>query len=173
MTVVLNFHLGWPSRELVQEICQDGCHLVAKQPKGSNFPENKKPFLWKYSFTAAAKELLREASSCRKPVLRIVKALREERNLEPLKSYHLKTVLLYECEAKPYDYQWDNTCLGDRFLDHLRRLQKCLESKNCPDYFLRDYNLFEKLDPQKCKELAGIVKKIISEPIKELKKLIK
>ncbi|KAJ7369963.1 hypothetical protein OS493_035134 [Desmophyllum pertusum] len=144
---------GWPNQSLVNKICQDGCHLVAKQPKGHDVPEHEKGCFWRFSFSAAEKNLFLhggqgEASSCQKQVLRILKALRDELNLEPLKSYHLKTMLFYECEANPHPSQWLSTCLSDRFLGLLRRLENCLLQLNCPHYFIHNLNLFEMLNPK-------------------------
>ena len=159
----------WPNPSLVQEICQDGCHLVAKQPKGQNLPEQEKGFLWRYSFSAAEKKLFRqgghdEASSCRKQVLRIMKALREELNLEPLKSYHLKTILLYECEANPLPSQWSYTRLGERFMGLIQRLENCLVENNCPHYFIPHLNLFETFPLQSCEDLVRKVRGIRLQP---------
>lgn len=175
--IITDLHPGWPNQQLVQDICGKGCHLVAKQPKGQNLPEHEKGFLWRYSFSAAEKELfLRgshgQASSCRKQVLRILKALKDELHLQPLKSYHLKTILFYECEAKPQSQQWSTNCLGERFLGLLHRLENCLQQKSCPHYFIRDFNLFEPLDCQKCLELAGRVRRIRSQPEQELVRLL-
>lgn len=171
-------HIGWPKQHLVQEIYQDGCHLVAKHPKGDSVSELDKEFLWRYSFSAAEKNLFLqggfgEASSCRKQVLRIMKALREELNLEPLNSYHLKTVLFYACEANPEPSQWSSDHLGIRFLGLLLRLFSCLLRSNCPHYFIRELNLFEEFSHQTCLELAKKVMKIMLEPKKVLNKLIK
>ncbi|KAL9955282.1 hypothetical protein ACROYT_G036584 [Oculina patagonica] len=169
---------GWPSQQLVQEIYRDGCHLVAKQPKADDVLEQEKEFLWRYSFSAAEKKLFLhgghgEASSCRKQVLRILKALREELNLVPLKSYHLKTILLYECEAYPSPWQWSSTHLGERFKGLLYRLLCCLMRSNCPHYFIQNLNLFEAFTRQRCLELAEKVVEIALEPEKVLNKLIK
>ena len=151
--------------------------MVAKQPKGQNPPEHEKGFLWRYSFSAAEKKLFLqgshgEAGSCRKQVLRILKALKDELHLQPLKSYHLKTILFYECEANPQSQQWSSNCLGERFLGLLYRLENCLRQKSCPHYFIRDFNLFEPLDRQKCLELAGRVERIRSQPKQVLDSLL-
>lgn len=172
-----HYIVGWPIHSLVQEIYRDGCHLVAKQPKGQNLPEQEKGFLWRYSFSSAEKKLFLqgghgEASSCRKQVLRILKALKDELHLQPLKSYHLKTMLLYECEANPLPQQWSSACLGDRFLGLLKRLEKCLNFSNCPHYFIKNFNLFEMLNHQKRLELAERVRRIISQPEEVLKRLL-
>ena len=177
MAAVLTLHLGWPSQSLVRMIYQNGCHLVTKPPKGHSVPEREKEFLWRYSFSASIKQLFREGghgeqSSCRKQVFRILKALREELHLQPLKSYHLKTILLYECEANPLPNQWSYTCLGDRFLGLLDRLEKCLLTKKCPHYIMKEVNLFELFDRQKCSELAKRIGELKSQPEKELRKLI-
>ncbi|KAL9955284.1 hypothetical protein ACROYT_G036586 [Oculina patagonica] len=168
---------GWPNASLVHEICQNGCHLVAKPPKGHSVPEREKEFLWRYTFSASIKKLFREgdqgeASSCRKQVFRILKALREELHLQPLTSYHLKTILLYECEANPLPSHWSSPYLGDRFLGLLQRLENCLQQSNCPHYFIREINLFELFNRQKCFELAKRVRQIRLQPGKELNELV-
>ena len=118
---------------------------------------------WRYSFSAAEKKLFLqgghgEENPCRKPVLRILKALKEELHLEPLNSYHLKTILLHECEAKPQPSQWNYSHLGQRFLDLLHRLENCLEQSNCPHYFIRNLNLFGAFNRQICLDLARKVR---------------
>lgn len=168
---------GWPKQDLVKGIVKEGCHLVAKQPKGQDIADRDKGFLWRYSFSAAEKKLFLqggqgEASSCRKQVLRIVKALREELDLKPLKSYHLKTLLLYECESHPNAWEWSHTTLGDRFLGLLKRLENCLNRKHCPHYFIENLNLFQTFNSQECQKLAKNVRMIRSQPMQELIKLI-
>lgn len=169
---------GWPKRNLVHDIHEMGCHLVTKQPKGHSPIEQERGFLWCYSFSEAEKKLFLqgeqgEVNSCRRQVLRILKALREELELQPLKSYHLKTLLLYECESQPSARQWSKDALSERFLDLLKRLEKCLRSKECPHYFIKDLNLFEMLNPKKCDELADRVNKILKQPGQVLIRLIK
>ena len=178
LTLAFFFYLwkGWPNNNLVREIFSEGCHLVGKQPKGHNIDYQEKGFLWRYSFSAAEKRLFLqgeqgEANSCRKKVLRIVKALQGELNLKPLKSYHLKTLLFYECESHPDASEWRDT-LDVRFLDLLESLEKCLHKKCCAHYFIKDLNLFESFSPQECEELANRVKKIRSQPQQVLNKLL-
>ena len=181
VTIVVIFlfgTLGWPNSLLLQEIRDGGCHLVAKQPKGDNVPEDENGIFWRFSFSAAEKKLFLleghgEASPCRKQVLRILKALREELHLHPLTSYHLKTILLHECEAYPHPNQWRYDSLSGRFLSFLQRLEDCLRQFNCPHYFMTHLNLFEFFGRQRCDELAKKVKEIILHPEEVLINLIK
>jgi len=154
----------------IQEIVQDGCHLVVKKPKEKNLPQNEKGFFVRYSFSEAEKKLFnkgghRGEGSCRKQVLRILKALRKGLNLGPLNSYHLKTVLLYECEANPDPSQWSHEKLSERFLGILQRLENCLSNQHCPHYFIEHLNLFDKqFSHKRCLDLAKKVREIILQP---------
>ncbi|XP_029192123.2 protein mab-21-like 2 [Acropora millepora] len=168
---------GWPNQSLVREICSDGCHLVPKPPKGSSVPAHEKEFLWRYSFSSGEKKLLLkgahgEASSCRKQVLRILKVLNEELDLHPLTSYHLKTMLFYECEENPHHKHWSFNRLGERFMGLLKRLEKCLRQRNCPHYFMREFNVFEVFPQQRCAELCGKIQDILRNPEAELNRLL-
>lgn len=95
-----------------------------------------------------------------------MKALREKLNLEPLNSYHLKTILLYECEKCPLSSQWGSIHLSERFLSLLERLENCLLWSNCPHYFIRNLNLFEAFTGQQCFDLARKVREIRLQPTK-------
>ena len=168
VTIVFIFicQLGWPNQQLVQKICNDGCHLVAKQPKRGTVSDDERKCFWRISFSAAEKKLFLqaghgEASSCRKQVLRILKALKEELKWHPLTSYHLKTMLFYECEANPHPSHWSFDRLGERFIGILKRLKNCLRQSKCPHYFIKDLNLFEFFPYERCSELARKVEKCI------------
>ena len=102
-----------------------------------------------------------------------MKALREERNLHPLTSYHLKTILLYQYEANPFPNQWSYDRLSERFLSFLQSLEHCLRQLICPHYFIKDLNLFEFFGRQRCDELAKKVREMILHPEEVLIKLIK
>ena len=150
---------------------------MAKVPKGSTVPESEKEFLWKYSFSGAEKMLFRkgsqgEASSCRKQVLRILKALKEELELHPLKSYHLKTMLFYEYEANPHQSHWSSNSLGERFIGLLQRLENCLSQRSCPHYFIREFNLFEMFPQQRCVQLTRKIQSIRMDPQRVLRHLM-
>ena len=140
--------------------------MVIKKPKQKNLPQKEKGFFVRYSFSEAEKKLFnkgghREESSCWKQVLRILKVLRKECNLGPLNSYHLKTVFLYECEANPDPCQWSHKKLTERFIGLLQRLENCLRQFNCPHFFIKHLNLFDKQFSEKtCLDLAKKVRKI-------------
>jgi len=56
-------------------------------------------------------------------------------------NYHIKTLVLYECEKHPLDVDWDESCLGDRVNGVLLQLISCLQNRRCPHYFLPGLDL--------------------------------
>ena len=93
-----------------------------------------------------------------------MKALRENLRLTPLKSYYLKTIMLYECEDKPHGHQWTFDQLANRFINTMERLLQCLRQKSCPHYFMKELNLFQRMSLKSSQELAGRVQQILDNP---------
>jgi len=65
----------------------------------------------------------------------------------PISSYILKTLVLYECEKHPREMEWDESQIGDRITGILLQLVSCLQCKRCPHYFLPTLDLFKGKSP--------------------------
>ncbi|GFQ67090.1 protein mab-21 [Trichonephila clavata] len=135
----------WPHPNLVAEVKAEGFDLLSKesvtlQGKQSSMEGDA----WVLNFCEAENRLLQ--GGCRKKCLSILKTLKDK-HLElpgnPVTSYHLKTLLLYECEKHPKEIEWDETCLGDRINGILLQLISCLQCRRCPHYFLPQLDLFK------------------------------
>lgn len=98
---------------------------------------------WVISFQQS--EMLLLLGGCRRRCLSILKTLRDK-HLDlpgkPVENYHMKTLLLYECEKHPREAEWDETSLGDRINGILLQLISCLQNRKCPHYFLPGLDLF-------------------------------
>ena len=138
-------HVPWPNPNLVAEVKTEGFDLLSKE---SIYMKDKQSAAegdaWVMSFKYAEDRLL--FGGCRRKCLSILKALRD-RHLDvpgqPVVSYHLKTLLLYECEKHPREVEWDDTCLGDRLNGILLQMISCLQNRRCPHYFLPNVDLFK------------------------------
>ena len=160
----------------MRKIVDGGCHLVAKRPKRNVRPQDV-DFMWRYSFSSAEKKLHREGSSggqgtCRKMLLRILKSLCVDLDMTPLTSYHMKTIVFYECEDYPYDSQWETSSqLVARFRSAMRRLLTCLSERNCPHYFIKDVNLFDSnsFNESRYQFLKNCVENLLSDPLRYIR----
>lgn len=118
------------------------------EPKGDSYFGSPNGSSWRFSFSGAEGKLfvydgLGNANSWRNEVLRKVKTLKEERNWHPLKSYHLKTIMFFQCQAKPDPRNWNFDLLKDRLYDFLSTLEYLLLERFCPMFFMTEINLFE------------------------------
>ena len=138
-------HIAWPNPNLVAEVKTEGFNLLSKE---SLYMKDKQSAAegdaWVISFLEAENLLL--YGGCRRRCLSILKTIRD-RHLDlpgnPIQSYHMKTILLYECEKHPRESEWDETCLGDRINGILLQLISCLQNRRCPHYFLPNLDLFK------------------------------
>ncbi|XP_044012957.1 protein mab-21-like [Aphidius gifuensis] len=136
---------SWPHQSLVAQVKTEGFDLLSKdcialQGKQSAMEGDA----WVLSFTEAETRLL--FGGCRSRCLSILKTLRD-RHLDlpgnPVSSYHMKTLLLYECEKHPLETEWDDGCLANRIIGIFLQLISCLQCRRCPHYFLPSLDLFK------------------------------
>ena len=135
----------WPSPALVGDVKTEGFDLLSRE---SVYMREKQSAAegdaWVISFLQAENMLLQ--GGCRRKCLSILRTLRD-RHLDlagrPIDNYHLKTLLMYECEKHPRELDWDETCLGDRINGILLQLISCLQNRRCPHYFLPSLDLFK------------------------------
>jgi hypothetical protein len=153
----------WPHSSLVDQVKQEGFHLLSKetfvpkekyqfqqqqhQPMNQQQPSSSEGDSWIISFSDAEDKLI--VGGTRRKCLSILKTLRD-RHLElpgqPVNNQILKILLLYECEKHPYDYEWEETNLGDRLNGIFLQLIACLQSRKCSAYFLPQVDAFRGKD---------------------------
>ncbi|KFW86255.1 Protein mab-21-like 2 [Manacus vitellinus] len=114
-------HIPWPGPNRVAEVKAEGFNLLSKEC---------------YSLTG--KQSSAESDAW---VLQFGEA--ENRLLMGGYTYHMKPLLLYECEKHPRETDWDEACLGDRLNGILLQLISCLQCRRCPHYFLPNLDLFQ------------------------------
>lgn len=138
-------HIPWPGPNRVAEVKAEGFNLLSKECYSLTGKQSSaESDAWVLQFSEAENRLL--MGGCRKKCLSVLKTLRD-RHLElpgqPLHNYHMKTLLLYECEKHPRETDWDESCLGDRLNGILLQLISCLQCRRCPHYFLPNLDLFQ------------------------------
>ncbi|XP_048735377.2 uncharacterized protein LOC125650862 [Ostrea edulis] len=149
---------GWPSQELVSRIKSNGCHLMAIGSKQLN--ENytdctmsdksewiQDPLQWRLSFSVAEKTLVYAFNDTQFLTYGIFKLLNQEVfSRDPilksgLCSYFLKTALYWTIEETPSDY-WTPEHLVFCVDICFQRLISWVETGFCPNYFIRENNMF-------------------------------
>jgi hypothetical protein len=140
-----SLNIPWPHPGLVAEVKTEGFDLLSKE---SIFLAGKNAAMegdaWVLNFAEAENRLLQ--GGYRKRCLSILKTLRD-RHLDlpgdPITYYHMKNLLLYECEKHPREVEWDENSVGDRINGIFLQLISCLQCRRCPHYFLPNLDLFK------------------------------
>ncbi|KAG5314847.1 PREDICTED: protein mab-21-like [Acromyrmex echinatior] len=158
-------HIPWPHPNLVAEVKTEGFDLLSKESVALQGKQSAmEGDAWVLSFTEAETRLLQ--GGCRRKCLSILKTLRD-RHLDlpgnPVTSYHMKTLLLHECEKHPLETEWDESCLADRINGIFLQLISCLQCRRCPHYFLPNLDLFKGKSPSGLENAAKQVWRLTRE----------
>lgn len=158
-------HIPWPHPNLVAEVKTEGFDLLSKESIAMQGKQSAmEGDAWVMSFTEVESRLL--FGGCRRKCLSILKTLRD-RHLDlpgnPVTNYHIKTLVLYECEKHPQDAEWEDSCLGDRINGILLQLISCLQCRRCPHYFLPHLDLFKGKAPSALENAARQVWRLTRE----------
>lgn len=137
----------WPEKSVVKSIVQDGCLLTHKTSL------QVYPLQWKITFSLAEQQLTKTFSFHQRYLFILLKQVKKKyldmgltengESLVGLTSYHLKNIYLWMCEARnPIEFT-ENP--GMCFLVFLNMLKRCIESWNCPHFFIPTLNVMEGL----------------------------
>lgn len=158
----------WPPQSLVEEIVQEGFHLV---PKTS--PQGDEELEWRISFSKAEVKLMKaKGLGNRNYCYRIFKMAIKENitsTCNLLTTYHLKTLLLWASERHPPD-RWSDENIAVCFLGLLDDLLHSLVNCSCPNYFIPELNLFANCSTDHLYFLASKVSAIRKFPLKYLQR---
>lgn len=151
---------GWPPPNIVDMIIKDGCFLVSKPHQNQPGAEE-----FRYSFSKAELILIHSWNNVQKHIYHILRLVKKDVSKKcgkkdecPLKTYHVKTLMLWACEEKPPDF-WEIGSLAASLETLLCTIIEWLIEKDCRNYFISSYNLWDYL-PQgwNCeKEVRGIL----------------
>ena len=162
----------WPSQEVIDQILQEGFHLVVKAPKhGGNLECD-----FRISFANAEFLLSRELNEVQRQCYRCLKKFhRAYLSTKPksLVSFHLKNLFLKTVEETGTEI-WTQSNRVECMMKLFRNLLEALRKRDLRHFFVRSYNLFcidYIADPNILEPLVGICEKIIENPMQFVRKL--
>lgn len=134
-------------------------HVVGK---ACQFPLSDPETLWELSFLSAGNRKLRSLGTTKYRLLLSLAEIRErDKTLCELSLCQLQTVLFHTGDQINDPMKWCAEKLGDRFLDILRCLEKFLENKHCPHFFIPNANLFSAMNVVTVSTLKDRVRRMI------------
>ena len=162
----------WPSQEVIDQILQEGFHLVAKAPKNGGNLECD----FRISFANAEFLLSRELNEVQRECYRCLKKFhRAYLSTKPksLVSFHLKNLFLQTVEETGAE-MWTQSNRVECMMTLFRNLLEALRKRDLRHFFVRSYNLFSIdyiEDLNILEPLVGICEKINENPMQFVRKL--
>ncbi|XP_015925564.1 cyclic GMP-AMP synthase-like receptor isoform X2 [Parasteatoda tepidariorum] len=124
--------------------------------------------LWRSHFPDPEEKIIYNVG-CVKPIIKLLKLLRDKEDWKILASYYLKTVVMWmvlESNGKQ-DY-WKEDKMEERFLEALQKLDAAVSQRKITYMFNKKYNLLEKLNEQQAtnihNRLAFFIRNIKDDP---------
>ena len=162
----------WPSQKVIEQILQEGFHLVAKAPKNGGNLECD----FRISFANAEFLLSRELNEVQRECYRCLKKFhRAYLSTKPksLVSFHLKNLFLQTVEETGAE-MWTQSNRVECMMTLFRNLLEALRKRDLRHFFVRSYNLFSVdyiEDLNILEPLVEICEKINENPMQFVRKL--
>lgn len=141
-----------PTRQLRDLPVQIGPYLkwcvVPKSPR----QDSDTTYQWRMSFYMPEKEMMNNLNNM-KPVIKLMKLLRDNQNWPNLSSYYIKTIFMWEQVTHGPDTTFWRNGLGYLFMHMLGKLEAYLQDENIPFFWDKRSNLISHLS---CREIQNI-----------------
>ncbi|KAK3100694.1 hypothetical protein FSP39_023872 [Pinctada imbricata] len=134
---------NWPSVEVIQNIMNDGCHVVPIGDQTSPFHLHQ----WRISFSVAERTLIHSFNHVQfltYNLLRLcLKRVIEKERPGVLCSYFMKTALFYTAENTSTQF-WRTGNMETCLKACLSALYDYVDHGYCPNYFIPEYNMIKR-----------------------------
>ena len=165
---------GWPTPELIEECESLGFLVVA----ASHPDSDGKELQWRISFSEQERLLVAQFNSVQLMCYVLLKTIKNEivkRKIQEdtLTSYHCKTCMLYMIENTSHEF-WIPENLVICLNTCLRQIHAWVKDNNCPNYFIPDENMFDRITEVKLKEkLLKVLDKVLKSDIRIILEQVK
>ncbi|KAK3084245.1 hypothetical protein FSP39_010636 [Pinctada imbricata] len=138
-------NVGWPSIEVLSDICKDGCLFVPINSKQQSCNEVI-DLEWRISFSLAEKKVIHSMNHCQFLCYGLMKIFLNEvlkkipDTGELLCSYFMKTAVFWEISENNIGWTPGNFIF--KFWNVFRRVIGWVSAGYCPNFFMPEHNMF-------------------------------
>ena len=163
-------YYGWPNIATIDTVVVNGCDVVQAVHPLCKQNEWMSKHQWRLSFSRAEVTLLNSWTPVQQMVYHLLRFVlkrevfpkTDEYSPDSLKlsNYHVKTLMLWECEQKPQTWWSVESSLVRLCSSLLQKLYDCVENRCCQHYFVGNCNLLDHLEDTSfviCNSLNGLI----------------
>ena len=159
----------WPGSEFISRACRSGQPALGLARKLSKLPVFLVPVgfpgspterdEWRVSFSRHEYILLRDMSEEQLACLTLLKTCKAILDLHGLKSYHLKTALMWLSETRPRA-QWTRKGTKESALLIITYLEDAMQQKRLPCYFWPEINILATRNSAQLSEISSDLRRL-------------
>lgn len=110
--------------------------------------------LWRTHFPKEEEKLIHNIG-CVKPVIKLLKLLRDQNKWKILASYYLKTVVMWMLLENSGKEHWKEDKMDERFIEALEKLSGYVRNQCLPYFFSKKNNLISKIGSAEASNING------------------
>ena len=144
---------GWPEARTINLIVNTGCDVVQAVHPRCKQQEGMCKYQWRLSFSRAEVTLLNSWTPVQQIIYHMLRFVMKrevfaetndsDQDAPKLSNYHIKTLMLWECEQKPQSWWSAESSLVKLCSSLLHKLSGCVANKRCQHYFINNGNLLD------------------------------
>jgi len=161
-----NRDYDWPDAATINMVVTNGCDVVPAVHPNCRQNEWASKYQWRLSFSQAEVTLINSWSPVQQIIYHMLRFVMKrtvfteecdkDPNLPKLCNYHIKTLMLWECEQKPQSWWSAESSLIKLCSSLLHKLSDCVEIKRFQQYFITDCNLLDHFTEDGASLIASI-----------------
>ena len=143
---------GWPDSPTIHVVTQNGCDVVGVAHPSCRQDEWMSNYQWRLSFSRAEVTLLNSWTPVQQIIYHMLRFFikrqvlsnsNDDPNLPKLSNYHIKTLMMWECEQKPQSWWSAESSLIKLCSSLLHKLSDYVAARCCPQYFVSNCNILD------------------------------
>jgi len=144
---------GWPDQTTINMVVNDGCDVVGAVHPRCKQEEWVNERQWRLSFSRAEVTLLNSWTPVQQILYHMLRFVMKrevfaetndsDQDAPKLSNYHIKTLMLWECEQKPQSWWLAESSLVKLCSSLLHKLSGWVNEKRCHHYFINDCNILD------------------------------
>ena len=166
---------GWPDQTTVDSVVSNACDVVGAVHPSCRQDEWMSEYEWRLSFSRAEVTLLNSWTPVQQIVyhmLRVIlkrelfpKTNNNDANVPKLSNYHIKTLMLWECEQNTPGWWSTESSVVKLCSRLLLKLSVLVAGKRCEHYFIKSCNLLDWFADSSCQMICNILISIADVPV--------
>ena len=166
---------GWPDQTTINLVVNNACDVVGAVHPSCKDDEWERTHQWRLSFSRAEVTLLNSWTPVQQIVYHMLRfvlkykvfseTVENDPRLPKLSNYHIKTLMLWECELRPQSWWSEDSSLIKLCSLLLYKLSDWVHDRHCQHYFISNCNVLDYFVEDGTREICNSLRELADETV--------